>query len=85
MNKTVTIKLTTIKDVNDFVHTMTFDPNSKFDADIKTDRHSVDAKSIMGLFSLDLSKPVSLVICNVDTDEAALTGLLKSIDKFIVK
>ena len=84
-NTTIKVKLETINDVNEFVRIMTFDKNSKFDADIQSERYLVNAKSIMGLFSLNLSEPVTLVIHDTDTDETASAGLLKALDKFIVK
>lgn len=52
-----TIKLDTINDVKAFVNTVAaFD----FDVDLVSGRYAVDAKSIMGIFSLDLSKPIQL-------------------------
>ena len=55
----VKIKLSSVNDVNELVSTI-----SCFDCgfDIDTDRSVVDAKSIMGIFSLDLSKVLSLKI-----------------------
>ncbi len=43
-------------------------------------RYAVDAKSIMGIFSLDLSKPIEL---NAHTDDA--DKFMKDIAKYIVK
>ena len=42
---------------------------SKFDCDmdLQSGKYYVDAKSIMGIFSLDLSQPL---ILNADTDDA---------------
>jgi len=37
--------------------------------DIKSGRHLVDAKSILGIFSLDLSKPVELIIDSTNLEE----------------
>ena len=51
-----------------------------FDIDLVSGRYAIDAKSIMGIFSLDLSKPIQL---NAHTDDA--DKFLKEIDKFIVK
>ena len=42
------------------------------DIDIKSDRHIVDAKSIMGIFSLDLTKPLTLVVADDNTDISSL-------------
>ena len=50
-----TIQLNAINDVKDFVNTvMMFD----YDIDLVSGRYAIDAKSIMGIFSLDLSKPI---------------------------
>ncbi|MBE6840762.1 MAG: HPr family phosphocarrier protein [Ruminococcus sp.] len=76
MTKT-TVALQAINDVKDFVNiVMRYD----FDIDLVSGRYAIDAKSIMGIFSLDLSKPIEL---NAHTDNA--DDFLKAIDKFIVK
>lgn len=76
MTKT-TVFLQAINDVKEFVNiVMRYD----FDIDLVSGRYAVDAKSIMGIFSLDLSKPIQL---NAHTDDA--DAFLKDIDKFIVK
>ena len=57
------IKLDSINAVKDFVSiVMLYD----FDIDLVSGRYAVDAKSIMGIFSLDLSQTLVL---NADTDE----------------
>ena len=76
MTKT-TVFLQAIKDVKEFVNiVMKYD----FDIDLVSGRYAIDAKSIMGIFSLDLSKPIQL---NAHTDDAE--DLLKDLNKFIVK
>ena len=60
--KKVSIKLETINDVKNFVSAVT---TFECDFDIVADRYVVDAKSIMGIFSLDLSKPLTL---HINTD-----------------
>lgn len=57
--KTVKISLNSIDKVKAFVNEVT-----KYDAefDLVSGRYVIDAKSIMGIFSLDLSKPIELVI-----------------------
>ena len=66
-----------INDVKEFVNiVMKYD----FDIDLVSGRYAIDAKSIMGIFSLDLSKPIQL---NAHTDDAE--DLLKDLNKFIVK
>ncbi len=74
---TTTVSLKAIDDVKLFVNTiMRFD----FDIDLVSGRYAVDAKSIMGIFSLDLSKPIELRAYTDDAEE-----LFAAIDKFIVK
>lgn len=71
------VTLNAINDVKDFVNTvMLFD----YDIDLVSGRYAVDAKSIMGIFSLDLSKPIKLQAHTEDPDK-----LVAAIDKFIVK
>ena len=75
--KTVKISLNSIDKVKSFVNDIT---KFEYDFDLVSGRYAVDAKSIMGIFSLDLSKPIQL---NAHTDDAE--KFLKEIDKFIVK
>ena len=76
VNYETKIQLNAINDVKEFVNTvMRF--NS--DIDLVSGRYAIDAKSIMGIFSLDLSKPIELVAHTEDPDE-----LVKAISKFIV-
>ena len=65
--KTVKISLNSIDKVKAFVNDVTrFDT----DFDLVSGRYVIDAKSIMGIFSLDLSKPIDLNIHAEDgTDE----------------
>ena len=61
------IKLETIDKIKKFVNVV-----QKFESsiDLKSGRYVVDAKSIMGIFSLNLSNPVNVVIHeNDDIDE----------------
>ena len=57
--KTIQISLNSIDKVKSFVNDI-----SKFDSDfdLVSGRYVIDAKSIMGIFSLDLSKPIDLNI-----------------------
>lgn len=65
--KTVKICLNSIEKVKSFVNAITrFD----VDFDLVSGRYVIDAKSIMGIFSLDLSKPIDLNIhANEEMDE----------------
>lgn len=74
--KKVNIMLDTINDVKVFVNSVS---KYDFDVDMVSGRYAIDAKSIMGIFSLDLSKKIELHIHSDSADE-----FLKEIDKFIV-
>ncbi len=71
--KTVQISLNSIDKVKAFVNTITrFD----YDFDLISGRYTIDAKSIMGIFSLDLSKPIDLAI-HFEGDEDEIMEALK--------
>ncbi len=55
--KSYEIFLKTIIDVKNFVNAIS---EFEFDVDLVSGRYVVDAKSIMGIFSLDLSRPITL-------------------------
>ena len=76
--KTVKISLNSIDKVKAFVNEVI-----KFDAefDLVSGRYVIDAKSIMGIFSLDLSKTIDLNI-HSENDVDAILEKLKS---FIVE
>ena len=74
--KSLTIKLDTISDVKNFVNIVS---KYDFEVDLVSGRYAVDAKSIMGVFSLDLSKPVTLCAHFDDAD-----GLFVELQKFRV-
>ncbi len=76
MTKT-TINLKTFGDVQEFVNILM---KFAFDIDLVSGRYIVDAKSIMGIYSLDLTKPIEL---QAHTDDAE--DLFTAIDKYIVK
>ena len=64
--KTVQISLNSIDIVKSLVNAIT---QYEYDFDLISGRYVIDAKSIMGIFSLDLSKPIDLAIhaeANVD-------------------
>ena len=70
--KTVQISLNSIDKVKAFVNTVTqFD----YDFDLVSGRYVIDAKSIMGIFSLDLSKPIDLNIHAEDAIDEVLAAL----------
>lgn len=73
----VKININTINGVKDFVSIVS---KCDYDVDIISGRYAIDAKSIMGIFSLDLSKELTL---NIHSDECA--ELLDELKDYIVK
>ena len=64
--KKTTVMLDSISAVKNFVNIVTaYD----FEVDLASGRYAVDAKSIMGIFSLDLSKPIQLTAHTDDADK----------------
>ena len=74
--KTVQISLNSIEKVKSFVNEI-----AKFDTDfdLVSGRYVIDAKSIMGIFSLDLSKPINL---NIHSDDDA--DILEALKPYLV-
>ena len=66
--KTLQISLNSIDKVKSFVNDITRFEN---DFDLVSGRYVIDAKSIMGIFSLDLSKPIDLNIHAEENIDAA--------------
>ncbi len=60
------VKINTIDDVKKFVNTV---GKYDFDVDLISGRYAIDAKSIMGIFSIDLSKEL---VMKAHTDNAEL-------------
>jgi phosphotransferase system HPr-like phosphotransfer protein len=63
--KSLNISLRSITDVKDFVNIVN---KYDFDIDLTSGRYVVDAKSIMGIFSLDLSKPIKVDVHSDNCD-----------------
>ena len=76
--KTVQISLNSIDKVKSFVNAIT---QFNFDFDLISGRYVIDAKSIMGIFSLDLSKPIDLAI---HAGDANLDEIMQAIEPYIV-
>ncbi len=76
--KSVQICLNSIDKVKSFVNDL-----AKFDSDfdLVSGRYVIDAKSIMGIFSLDLSKPINL---NIHGDKE-MDEILETLDPYIIK
>ena len=75
--KEAKIILSNIQDIREFVNQVIM---LDYEVDLVQGRYVVDAKSIMGIFSLDLLSPISL---EAHTDYAE--DLMAKIEKFIVK
>lgn len=73
----VTISLNSIEKVKQFVNLI-----SKYDGDfdLTSGRYVIDAKSIMGIFSLDLSKPIKLDI----HDDQSASMLMMHLKEFLI-
>ena len=73
----VTISLNSIEKVKQFVNLI-----SKYerDFDLTSGRYVIDAKSIMGIFSLDLSKPLKLDI----HDDQSASMLMMHLKEFLI-
>lgn len=74
---TFNLLLSSINDVKDFVNIVS---KYDFDVDLTSGRYVVDAKSIMGIFSLDLSKPIKAEVHGENCDE-----FMNELSRFIVK
>ena len=76
--KTVSISLNSINKVKAFVNDIS---KYDFDFDLVSGRYVIDAKSIMGIFSLDLSKPIDL---NIHAEGANLDEVLNVLKPYIL-
>lgn len=74
--KSVKISLGMAESVKRFVNIV---GSYSYDIDIRSGRFLIDAKSLLGIFSLDLSKPVVLEIHSDNCDD-----LIKDLKPFIV-
>ncbi|MCI6044359.1 HPr family phosphocarrier protein [bacterium] len=76
--KTVSISLNSIDKVKAFVNDIS---KYDFDFDLVSGRYVIDAKSIMGIFSLDLSKPIDL---NIHAEGSNLEDVLVVLKPYII-
>ena len=72
--KSVKISLQMAQNVKDFVNIVQEYP---YEIDLRSEKYVVDAKSILGIFSLDLSKPVTVEIHSDSCDD-----LIDALKKF---
>ena len=78
MNK-VMVYLNSIEKVKSFVSTVS---GFTCDFDLVSGRYVIDAKSIMGIFSLDLARPIEL---NIHAAGDELEETLKALEPFLYK
>ena len=75
---TVKVSLNSIDKVKTFVNDINrFD----YDFDLVSGRYVIDAKSIMGIFSLDLSKPIDL---NIHAEGSSLDEIMEAVTPYLV-
>lgn len=74
--KSIPLKLSQAEEVKAFVNIVNRYP---YEMDLRAGRHVVDAKSILGIFSLDLSKPITLDVYTDDCD-----NLVSDINPFTI-
>lgn len=73
----VYIKLVSIEDVYTLVKTLlAFDG----EVDLESGRYKVDGRSLLGIFSLDLTSPIKLIYHGEKSDE-----LFSRLEKFVVE
>ena len=77
--KTVRISLNSIDKVKSFVNELVH--YSDVDFDLVSGRYVIDAKSIMGILSLDLSKPIDL---NIHADDGEMEDILSHLAPYII-
>ena len=73
----IQIKLTDMQSIREFVKEVVLLP---YDVDLVQGRYIVDAKSIMGIFALDITSPIKVV---ANTNDA--TEFFSAISQFVVK
>ncbi|WP_457941885.1 HPr family phosphocarrier protein [Caproiciproducens sp. LBM24188] len=76
---TTSIMLSSIEAVKKFV---TLTNSYEFPINLTTDKYKIDAKSIMGVFSLDLSKPVDI---EFESESEKADDFIKQLEQFKVK
>ena len=79
--KSIQISLQMATQVKRFVNIV---QNYSFDIDLRSDRYVVDAKSVLGIFSLALSKPVNVEIHASASEEEQCDELLNNLKEFAI-
>lgn len=71
--KEMKIMLSNVQDIRNFVNEVIL---VDYEVDLVQGRYTIDAKSIMGIFSLDLLSPITL-IAHTDNAEAFFAKIVK--------
>ena len=79
--KSIQILLEMASQVKKFVNIV---QSYSFEIDLRSDRYVVDAKSVLGIFSLDLSKPVNVEIHAEDEDLDQCAELIDQLKEFAI-
>ena len=77
--KTIKVSLNSIDKVKQFVNDIN---RYSYDFDLVSGRYVIDAKSIMGIFSLDISQPIDL---NIHAEGTDLEEVLKTLSAYEVE
>ena len=77
--KSVTIHLSLAENVKDFVNIVSKYP---YDIDLHSGRFVIDAKSLLGIFSLDLSKPINL---NIHAEGSTLDSIMAIVQPYVIE
>lgn len=72
----VTVSLTQVNQVQQFVSLVSKVP---YDVDMVSGRYTINAKSLLGIYSLDLNRPLQVVMYSDDCEE-----LKKALEAFMV-
>lgn len=75
-----TVKFNLINDIKAFNQAVV---KCSFDVDLVSGRYVIDAKSLMGIFTLDLSRPIDLHIHADETNEETI-AFLNTIFNYLV-
>ena len=79
--KSIQILLEMASQVKKFVNIV---QSYSFEIDLRSDRYIVDAKSILGIFSLDLSKPINVEIHAEDNELEQCEELIEQLKEFAI-
>lgn len=75
--KSIMLKMSFAEEVKTFVNIASRYP---YDMDLRAGRHVVDAKSMLGIFSLDLSQPITLEVYADECDD-----LINDLKQYVIE